>query len=316
MVGPFKDIPAPDMNTDSRHMAWFFDEYTKFEGFSPGVVTGKPIWLHGSLGRESATGRGTVFGIENMLTHFGDGEKENKVEGKTFAIQVRGLLGSGPGLSCCQQATCAGYARRITLRSQRRRWRRDWAAGLWLVGGKALIQTPSAVMQGFGNVGAWTARLLSERGGIIRAVSDASGCVLDESPQGIDVTKLLRHMHRGDALPHYPHGQQLLRDEIFDVPCDVMVPAALGGVVNGARPLLCSLAATRETSLAGERAAGDTRRIGTLCRLRGEKGAVPVYCRGGKWPNHPHRGPNLARPRHLRAAGHLHQRGRRHSQLF
>lgn len=60
VVGPFKDIPAPDMNTDSRHMAWFFDEYSKFEGFSPGVVTGKPIWLHGSHGRESATGRGTI----------------------------------------------------------------------------------------------------------------------------------------------------------------------------------------------------------------------------------------------------------------
>jgi hypothetical protein len=60
VVGPFKDIPAPDMNTDSRHMAWFFDEYSKFKGFSPGVVTGKPTWLHGSYGRESATGRGMI----------------------------------------------------------------------------------------------------------------------------------------------------------------------------------------------------------------------------------------------------------------
>jgi glutamate dehydrogenase (NAD(P)+) len=76
------------MNTDSRHMAWIFDEYTKFEGFSPGVVTGKPLWLHGSLGRESATGRGTVFGIENMLNCFKDGTKQNKIEGKTFVIQV------------------------------------------------------------------------------------------------------------------------------------------------------------------------------------------------------------------------------------
>lgn len=217
MVGPFKDIPAPDMNTDSRHMAWFFDEYTKFEGFSPGVVTGKPIWLHGSLGRESATGRGTVFGIENMLAHFGDGNKENKVEGKTFAIQVR---------PCATRVHAYALAPLRWSGLQRR-----------VRGGGVGVRERQLVVQGFGNVGAWTARLLSERGGIIRAVSDASGCVLDESPQGIDVTALLRHMHRGDALPHYPHGQHLLRDEIFDVPCDVMVPAALGGVIDGAHPL-------------------------------------------------------------------------------
>ena len=82
-------------------------------------------------------------------------------------------------------------------------------------------------------MGAWTARLLAERGGIIVAASDATGCVLDDSPTGIDVPKLLRHMHRGDALSKYAHGQQILRDEIFNVPCDVFVPAALGGCING-----------------------------------------------------------------------------------
>ena len=56
VVGPHEDIPAPDMNTGGREMAWFFDEYSKFSGFSPGVVTGKPVHLHGSLGREAATG--------------------------------------------------------------------------------------------------------------------------------------------------------------------------------------------------------------------------------------------------------------------
>ena len=56
VVGPHEDIPAPDMNTGGREMAWFFDEYSKFAGFSPGVVTGKPVHLHGSLGREAATG--------------------------------------------------------------------------------------------------------------------------------------------------------------------------------------------------------------------------------------------------------------------
>ena len=90
VVGPLADIPAPDMNTDSRHMAWFFDEYSKFEGFSPGVVTGKPVWMHGSLGRESATGRGTLFGIMNMLDAFKDG----KIAGKRFAIQGFGNVGA------------------------------------------------------------------------------------------------------------------------------------------------------------------------------------------------------------------------------
>lgn len=88
-------------------------------------------------------------------------------------------------------------------------------------------------VQGFGNVGAWAARLLSEHGGIIVAISDASGCVYDDSPEGIDVAKLLRHVHRGEPLPLYPHGQHLLRDEIFDAQCDVFVPAALGGVIDG-----------------------------------------------------------------------------------
>lgn len=83
-------------------------------------------------------------------------------------------------------------------------------------------------------MGAWAARLLSERGGIIRAVSDASGCILDTGAAGINVTNLLRHMHAGGSLHQFPHGQPLLRDEIFGVKCDVMVPAALGGVIDGA----------------------------------------------------------------------------------
>jgi glutamate dehydrogenase (NAD(P)+) len=71
---------------DSLHMqAWFFDEYTKYGGHAPGVVTGKPISMHGSLGRDAATGRGTVFGIQNMLNAFGAGP----IKGKKFVIQVR-----------------------------------------------------------------------------------------------------------------------------------------------------------------------------------------------------------------------------------
>ena len=55
VIGPVTDIPAPDMNTNAQVMAWFFDEYSRRQGFNPAVVTGKPLDLHGSLGREAAT---------------------------------------------------------------------------------------------------------------------------------------------------------------------------------------------------------------------------------------------------------------------
>ena len=74
-----------DMNTSAQVMAWFFDEYSKFSGFSPAVVTGKPVNLHGSLGREAATGRGTVFATRELLRATGAGQ----IAEKTFVIQVR-----------------------------------------------------------------------------------------------------------------------------------------------------------------------------------------------------------------------------------
>lgn len=89
VLGPHMDIPAPDMNTGAREMAWFFDEYSKYLGHSPAVVTGKPVDLHGSLGRESATGRGVVYGARELLIHEGLGG----IEGKAFAIQGFGNVG-------------------------------------------------------------------------------------------------------------------------------------------------------------------------------------------------------------------------------
>lgn len=90
-------------------------------------------------------------------------------------------------------------------------------------------------MQGFGNVGSWAARLLEEKGGIIVAVSDASGCILKED--GLDVTSLLRHVKSGGTVMNFADGKAILGQEIFSVPCDVFVPAALGGVITGALPL-------------------------------------------------------------------------------
>lgn len=89
VIGPTLDIPAPDVNTDARIMGWIMDEYSKYQGFSPGVVTGKPLELFGSPGREEATGRGVMYALEETL----------KDEGKAFsdvtvAIQGFGNVGS------------------------------------------------------------------------------------------------------------------------------------------------------------------------------------------------------------------------------
>lgn len=88
MIGPDLDIPAPDMNTNARVMAWIFDQYARYHGFRPGVVTGKPVELHGSLGRDAATGRGCMFAIREVLKHDG-----RDLKGTTFAIQGFGNVG-------------------------------------------------------------------------------------------------------------------------------------------------------------------------------------------------------------------------------
>lgn len=88
-IGPTTDIPAPDMNTDGQVMAWLFDEYTNFHGFEPAVVTGKPVDVHGSVGRDAATGRGCMFALREVLNH--DGESLGNTE---IAIQGFGNVGS------------------------------------------------------------------------------------------------------------------------------------------------------------------------------------------------------------------------------
>lgn len=166
VIGPHEDIPAPDMNTDGRVMSWFFDEYSKFEGFSPGVVTGKPVHLHGSLGREAATGRGTVFATRELLKHSGQGS----------------------------------------------------------IAGKSIV------VQGFGNVGAWAAQIFAEQGATVIAVSDAFGAVRND--KGLDVPALRQHLAGGGSLDSFQEGSSISKDEVLFVPCDVLVPAAIGNVIT------------------------------------------------------------------------------------
>lgn len=89
MVGPDKDIPAPDMGTNAQVMAWFMNQYQKFHGFNPACVTGKPVELHGAEGREEATGRGVVIVTQALLDHI-----QRPIEGITVAIQGFGNVGS------------------------------------------------------------------------------------------------------------------------------------------------------------------------------------------------------------------------------
>jgi glutamate dehydrogenase (NAD(P)+) len=89
VIGPTIDVPAPDVNTNARVMGWIMDEYSKYYGFSPGVVTGKPVDLFGSLGREEATGRGVMYALEECLK-----EDNRTLADVAIAIQGFGNVGS------------------------------------------------------------------------------------------------------------------------------------------------------------------------------------------------------------------------------
>jgi glutamate dehydrogenase (NAD(P)+) len=166
VIGVYVDIPAPDMGTNAQTMAWIMDEYSKFQGHSPGVVTGKPVELGGSLGRDSATGRGLLFAAERLFADLG-----KKVADFTYAIQ------------------------------------------------------------GFGNVGSWAARLFHEAGGRIVAVADVTGGV--RNANGLDIPALVAHAEKSKGVAGFAAAEAIPADEILFQPCDVLIPAALGGVLHG-----------------------------------------------------------------------------------
>src|SRR3954454_19571908 len=88
-IGPDKDIPAPDVGTDAQVMAWIMNEYSKYHGFHPACVTGKPVEFHGSAGREAATGYGVALMARELLR-----TRNRSIAGTTFAIQGYGNAGS------------------------------------------------------------------------------------------------------------------------------------------------------------------------------------------------------------------------------
>ena len=98
IIGPMIDIPAPDVNTNAKIMGWIMDEYSKYAGFSPGVVTGKPLELFGSEGRDEATGRGIMVVLDEALKDRGKSWQDIRI-----AVQGFGNVGSNAARLIAQQ---------------------------------------------------------------------------------------------------------------------------------------------------------------------------------------------------------------------
>ncbi len=165
IIGVNRDIPAPDMGTNAQTMAWMMDAYGSKMGYQPAIVTGKPVELGGSPGREEATGRGVVI--------------------------------------CARE-------------SARRK-------GVDFDGARVAIQ-------GFGNVGSWAATIASEEGGRVVAVSDVGGG--SYNPNGLDLGDVSRHQKEAMSVTTYPQGDAVTNEELLELDCDILIPAAIQGVIG------------------------------------------------------------------------------------
>ena len=168
LIGPDKDVPAPDVGTDAQVMAWIMDTYSQQVGYAvPGVVTGKPLALGGSLGREEATGRGVFYVTLEALRHL-----------------------------------------------------------------KLSLENATVAIQGFGNVGSHTALIMQQHGARVVAVSDVSGGIYNA--KGLDVQELLRRYRTtGQSLLDTKLGDAITNEELLELDCTVLVPAALSEQITG-----------------------------------------------------------------------------------
>jgi glutamate dehydrogenase (NAD(P)+) len=165
MLGINRDIPAPDMNTNAQIMAWIMHAYSERHGYTPGIVTGKPVELGGSPGREPATAQGLAYVLEAAAP-----ELDFPLEGARIAIQ------------------------------------------------------------GFGNVGSWAARILHKMDCRIVAVSDIEGGIHDGD--GIDIPRLVKHVEEAGTVVGFEPCDPLDPGDLLAVDCDILVPAAVGGVID------------------------------------------------------------------------------------
>ena len=166
IIGPKKDIPAPDVYTTPKIMGWYIDTYNKLTGeASFSTITGKPLELWGSEGRKEATARGLSYTVE--------------VAAKKLNINPL-------------EAT--------------------------------------AVIQGYGNAGSISAKLLHEQGYKIIAVSDSKGGAYN--PQGIDPSEILDYKIKTSTVKGFPKAKFISNKDLLEIECDVLVPAALEGVIT------------------------------------------------------------------------------------
>jgi glutamate dehydrogenase (NAD(P)+) len=161
LIGPERDIPAPDVNTTPQVMAWFMDTYSMHQGYTvPGVVTGKPISLGGSEGRNEATARGCIYTVVEAARHLG-----------------------------------------------------------------LNLKTARVAVQGFGNAGAIAARLVSEEGATVVAVSDSTGGI--HNPKGLDIARVVGWKKEHGTVQGFPGATDITNAQVLEVDCDILIPAAL-----------------------------------------------------------------------------------------
>ncbi|HZH62169.1 MAG TPA: Glu/Leu/Phe/Val dehydrogenase [Metabacillus sp.] len=210
IIGPEKDVPAPDVNTNQQIMGWMLDEFDRLSGHSvPGFITGKPIVIGGSAGRIEATGRGVVISILEA-------------------------------------------AKRLNLK----------------------LDNLSAVIQGFGNVGSITAKLLHQHGVKVVAITDAKGGAY--KPNGLDIMNLIDYVNENGTVKGFQDSVNITNEELFSLECDILVPAALENQITS------KTAPNIKTKIVAEAANGPTTPEGN--NIMEEKGifVIPdILCNAG-----------------------------------
>ena len=175
IIGPDRDIPAPDVGTDSQHMAWMMDTFSQNRGFSvPGVVTGKPIEIGGSLGRNESTGRGVVYTIVHASKHLASlGRPAPKIDAST-----------------------------------------------------------TVAVHGFGKVGAVASEEIHQLGAKVLAVSDYMGGIYNAN--GLNIPKVVEYYAKNRTLAGFPEAEPISNDDLLALNVDVLIPAAIDGVITKA----------------------------------------------------------------------------------
>jgi glutamate dehydrogenase (NAD(P)+) len=161
LIGPDRDIPAPDVNTNAQTMAWIMDTYSMHAGHTvPAVVTGKPLSIGGSEGRNEATARGAVYTIIEAAKHLGMDLEGSRV-----------------------------------------------------------------VVQGFGNAGAFSAKLMHELGAVVVGLSDTQGGI--NNPAGMDPNKVEAYKRETGTVSGFPGAEKITNAQLLELDCDILIPAAI-----------------------------------------------------------------------------------------